>query len=122
MVVSFINFIILIIANINKKEKTKGQIIYNKTMSLFIVIFTIIIIISAIYRMYLYQEAYGYTYLRIFVDFILITEILISVPIIIKLLGKNIDILKTGIIITSFMYVVLKLYEYRQFYSKSKYR
>ena len=72
--------------------------------------------------MYLYQEAYGYTYLRIFVDFILITEILISVPIIIKLLGKNIDILKTGIIITSFMYVVLKLYEYRQFYSKSKYR
>ena len=107
MVVSFINFIILIIANINKKEKTKGQITYNKVMSLLIVIFTIIIIISAIYRMNLYQEAYGFTYLRILVDFVLITEILISVPIIIKLLGKNIDILKTGIIITSFMYVIL---------------
>lgn len=119
MVVSFINFIILIIANINKKEKTKGQIIYNKTMSLFIVIFTIIIIISAIYRMYLYQEAYGYTYLRIFVDFILITEILISVPIIIKLLGKNIDILKTGIIITSFMYVVLNFMNIDNFIAKA---
>ena len=107
MFVSFINFIILIVANVNKQEKTKSQKIYNKIMSLLIVVFTIIIIISAIFRMNLYQEAYGYTYLRIFVDFILITEGLISIPIIISLLGKKIDILKTSIVITSFMYVLL---------------
>ena len=92
MFVSFINFVILTVANINKIEKTKNQKIYNKIMSLLIILFTLIIIVSAFYRMNLYQETYGYTYLRIFVDFILITETLISVPIIIKLLGKNIDI------------------------------
>ena len=107
MCVSFINFVILIIANINKTEKTKGQKIYNKIMSLLIIIFTIIIIISAIFRMNLYQEAFGYTYLRIFVDFVLITEILISIPIVIYLLGKKIDVLKYSIVIASFMFVVL---------------
>ena len=107
MFVSFINFIILIIANINKTEKTKNQKNYNKIMSLLIVVFTIIIIISAFYRMNLYQETYGYTYLRIFVDFVLITEGLISIPIIIRLLGKKIDVLKVSIVITSFMFVIL---------------
>ncbi len=107
MFVSFINFVILIVANINKVEKTKSQKIYNKIMSLLIILFTIIIIISAFYRMNLYQETYGYTYLRIFVDFVLISEVLISIPIIIYLLGKKIDILKSIIIITSFMFVLL---------------
>lgn len=107
MFVSFINFVILIVANINKVEKTKSQKIYNKIMSLLIILFTIIIIISAFYRMNLYQETYGYTYLRIFVDFVLISEALISIPIIIYLLGKKIDILKSGIIIASFMFVIL---------------
>lgn len=107
MFVSFINFVILIVANINKVKKTKSQKIYNKIMSLLIILFTIIIIISAFYRMNLYQETYGYTYLRIFVDFVLISEVLISIPIIIYLLGKKIDILKSVIIITSFMFVLL---------------
>ena len=107
MFVSFINFVILIVANINKVKKTKSQKIYNKIMSLLIILFTIIIIISAFYRMNLYQETYGYTYLRIFVDFFLISEVLISIPIIIYLLGKKIDILKSIIIITSFMFVLL---------------
>ena len=107
MFVSFINFIILTIANINKQEKTKKQKMYNKIMSLLIIIFTIIIIASAFYRMNLYQETFGYTYLRIFVDFILITEGIIAIPIIIKILGIKIDLLKTSIIIISFMYVFL---------------
>ncbi len=118
MFVSFINFIILIVANINKMKKTKGQKVFNKIMSLLIVVFTIIIIVSAFYRMSLYQETYGYTYLRIFVDFILVTEMLISIPVIIYLLGKKIDLLKTGIIITSFMYVLLNFMNIDNFIAK----
>ena len=118
MFVSFINFVILIIANINKAEKTKNQRIYNKIMSLLIMIFTIIIILSALYRMNLYQAAYGYTYLRIFVDIVLITEGLISIPIIIYLLEKKIDVLKYGIIITSFMFVLLNFMNIDNFIAK----
>lgn len=115
MFVSFINFVILIIANINKQEKTNNMKIYNKLMSLLIVIFTIIIIISAIFRMNLYQEKYGYTYLRIFVDFVLITEGLITIPIIIKILGKKIDLLKASILIVSLMYVLINFMNIENF-------
>lgn len=118
MFVSFINFVILIIANVNKQEKTKSQKIYNKIMSLLIMVFTIIIIISAFYRMNLYIETYGYTYLRIFVQFILITEILISIPIMIKLLGAKIDLVKTSIVITCFMYLILNFMNINNFIAR----
>ncbi len=104
MFVSFINFAILFVINMNKEIKAKK---YTKFMSLLMILFTVVIILSAFYRMNLYQEVYGYTYLRIFVYFALITELLLVVPIIIYVLGKNIDIVKTSIIIVSTMYVIL---------------
>ena len=104
MFVSFINFAILFVINMNKEIKAKK---YTKFMSLLMILFTVVIIVSAFYRMNLYQEVYGYTYLRIFVYFALITELILVVPIIIYILGKNIDILKTSIIIVSAMYVIL---------------
>lgn len=104
MFVSFINFGILFVINMNKEIKAKK---YTKFMSLLMILFTVVIILSAFYRMNLYQEVYGYTYLRIFVYFALITELLLVVPIIIYVLGKNIDIVKTSIIIVTTMYVIL---------------
>ena len=64
MFVSFINFAILFVINMNKEIKAKK---YTKFMSLLMILFTVVIIVSAFYRMNLYQEVYGYTYLRIFV-------------------------------------------------------
>lgn len=107
MFVSFINFIIIFIAKINKQEKTKNETKYTKYMSILTIIFTIIIIISAFYRMSLYEQEYGYTYLRLFVYFILITELIITIPVIAYILGKKIDLLKTIITITSTMYLIL---------------
>ena len=107
MFVSFINFIIIFIAKINKQEKTKNETKYTKYMSILTIIFTIIIIISAFYRMILYEQEYGYTYLRLFVYFILITELIITIPVIAYILGKKIDLLKTIITITSTMYLIL---------------
>ena len=101
MFVSFINFTIIFISNIGKRGK------YTKSMGLLMMLFTIIIIISAFYRMNLYEQAFGYTYLRLFVYFILATELILSIPIILYIIGKNIDLLKTGIIIGTTMYLIL---------------
>ena len=57
--------------------------------------------------MILYEQEYGYTYLRLFVYFILITELIITIPVIAYILGKKIDLLKTIITITSTMYLIL---------------
>lgn len=105
MFVSLINFGIIFISNINKKEKTEKK--YTKIMSILIIAFTIIIIISAFYRMYLYEQEYGYTYLRLFVYFILATELLITIPIIMYILKNNVNLVKSSIIIITTMYLIL---------------
>ena len=49
-------------------------------MCITMVIFTLVIIISAFARMTLYQQNYGYTRLRVLVDWALITEIILLIP------------------------------------------
>ena len=57
--------------------------------------------------MSLYEQEYGYTYLRLFVYFILATELILTIPIILYILEKNINLLKVSIIIVTTMYVAL---------------
>lgn len=105
MFVSLINFAVIFTSQIyTKKDKQKK---YTKVMSITIAIFTGIIIISAFMRMNLYEIEYGYTYLRLFVYAILITEFILLIPIIIKLLGKQINLLKITIIVITSVYVTL---------------
>lgn len=99
MFVSFINFALL---HISKKSGDK-----NKFLKIMIIIFTIIIVISAAFRMHLYEQEYGYTYLRLFVYFTLMTEILVLVPILARICGQRIDTFKTTIQIIVIMYVAL---------------
>lgn len=107
MFVTFINFIVLWIANSNKAEEEKSSKKYKKTMSIAIILFTIIIIISAFYRMNLYEQEYGYTYLRLFVYFALATELILTIPILLYLFEKKINLIKTSIAIVTVMYVGL---------------
>lgn len=107
MFVSFINFIVIFIANCNQKEKTVGQKKYTKFMNIVMIIATIIIILSAFYRMNLYEQEYGYTYLRLFVYFILATELLLMVPTMLYCIGKKINVLRSSLIIGITMYVIL---------------
>ena len=107
MFVTFINFAIIIVTSINQKEKSEKQIKYQKIMNLLLIIFTIIIIISAFFRMNLYEQKYGYTYLRLFVYYILWSEIIYMIPLTLYILGKKIDLLKSGIMIITAMYLIV---------------
>ena len=54
MIVTIINFIIILITNANKRETTKFTENYTKVMNLFLIIFTVVMICSSFLRMYLY--------------------------------------------------------------------
>lgn len=99
MFVSFINFILLKIYT--NKEKSV------KILKVILIVFTIIIVISATFRMYLYEQEYGYTYLRIFVYFILLSEILILIPVLMKTLDRKVNVFKISLQIITFMYILL---------------
>lgn len=100
MFVSFINLALL-----KTIKNTEGRLI--KTLKILLVIFTMIIVISAMFRMYLYEQEYGYTYLRLFVYFILATEILILIPILMNICGQKLDTFNISLKIIICMYIIL---------------
>ena len=104
MIVSLINIVMILKANNKNLKETEKQEKYKKTMCIVMVIFTLIIIISAFARMTLYQQNYGYTRLRILVDYTLITEIILLIPTIIYILKNKIDLIKTYFVIIITMY------------------
>lgn len=103
MIISLINIVMMILAKVNK-EKTNS---YTKGMAILTLLFTIVILLSAFFRMNLYEKAYGYTYLRLFVYYILATEFILILPIGLWILDKKIDILKWTIGIATIMYMIL---------------
>lgn len=103
MIISFINIVMIMLAKVNKGNTSS----YTKGMSILILLFTMVILLSAFFRMNLYEKAYGYTYLRLFVYYILVTEFILILPIGLWILDKKIDILKWTIGIVTIMYMVL---------------
>lgn len=102
MFVSFINFGLILISNryYEKEEKIV------KISNLLLVVFTIIIAISAMYRMYMYETEFGLTYLRTFVYVILITEIIAFIPMVVYIFNKKFDFMKWYFIVGISAYCV----------------
>lgn len=107
MFVTLINFVIIITTSLNKRETTKGINIYTKIMNMLLIVFTIIMILSSFLRMYLYEQEYGYTFLRLLVYFILLTELILAIPTFVYVFNKKISLLKYYIVIISTMLVLL---------------
>ncbi len=107
MLVSFINFAIIIITNFNKEDEFSKTNKYTKIMNVLMAIFTIVIAISAFMRMNLYEREYGYTFLRLMVYVILLTEILMIIPTIIYIIKGKINLFKSYFIIAVTMYVMV---------------
>ena len=105
MVVSLINFLVLLKLRITKNRNRKDKKL--KVLGIFLLVFTICLDLIAGMRMFLYEQEYGYTYLRLLVYFVLITEIIITIPIFISLSGKKINVFRSILIIISVTYVGL---------------
>ena len=107
MIVSLINIVMILKANNKNLRETEKQEKYKKTMCIVMVIFTLVIIISAFARMTLYQQNYGYTRLRVLVDLTLITEIILLIPTVIYILENKINLIKTYFVIIITMYCIV---------------
>lgn len=104
MIVSLINFVIILITNSNKAEESSQ---YTKIMNVLMSIFTIIIAVSSFIRMNLYEQEFGYTFLRLMVYVILVTEIIMIIPTIYYIIKGRINLFKYYFIIALSMYVVV---------------
>lgn len=119
MIVSLINIFMILKANNKNLKETDKQVKYKKIMCIVMVIFTLVIIISAFARMTLYQQNYGYTRLRVLVDLTLITEIILLIPTIIYILKNKINLMKTYFIIIVVMYCIVNFINVDKFIVKN---
>lgn len=118
MIVTFINLIIILIGNNNKKENSKKENIYLKCMNLLLIIFTIVLVIVSFQKMYLYENNYGYTLLRLLVYVTLITELILLIPTAIYVINRKINIFHYYFTIIIVMYVILNFINIDQIIAK----
>lgn len=103
MFVSLINFTIILLSNKYSKDKET----YIKILKLFLVFFTIVIVICSMQRMYMYEMEYGLTYLRAFVYMILLTELAIWIPTTISIFNTKFDFVKWNMLIILCVYCMI---------------
>ena len=118
MIVTVMNLIIILIANNNQKEVTKKEDRYLKCMNLFMIAFTVILLVVSFQKMYLYESNYGYTLLRLLVYITLITELILLIPTAIYILNKKINIFHQYFIIIIIMYIAINFVNIDQVIAK----
>ncbi len=105
--VSVINFIIILVAvSFIRKENRKIHLA-SKVLLSFLVGFTLVLLISAFYRMLIYEQAYGYTYLRIFVQAFMVLLFFLFIINVIYVWYTKLPIIKSYFVMTLIVYTVL---------------
>lgn len=104
VLVTVINFTILIITTIYTKKENKLSGILNAAYTLLIV-FTLNMLYSAHYKMSLYESAFGYTYLRIFVHLFLVLLFILFLIALTGIWVKKLPVARLSIIAALLMYI-----------------
>lgn len=105
--VAVINFLIIFLAvSFLKKENKKSNIAIKILLSL-LVGFTFVMLASAFYRMLVYEEAYGFTYLRIFVQAFMVLLFFLFIINIVFIWYERLPIIKAYFIATLAVYIIL---------------
>ena len=107
IIVTIINFGILIFGITFVKKDSKRIFTAIRAFLTLLVIFTFILLISAFYRMTVYEQAYGFTYLRIFVQVFMIMLFFLFVINIIYIWYQKLPIIKSYFIISLAIYIIM---------------
>jgi hypothetical protein len=105
--VSLINFSILLF-NINFTRDTDKKLYFLvKLLNTFLILCTLIMLYSAHYRMWLYEDAYGYTYLRVFTHSFMVFIFILLIVTAVKVWNDKLLLLKYYIVIGLVCYMAI---------------
>jgi len=107
VVVSIINFGILLFGIVFVKKENKKIFTAIRAFLTLLVVFTFVLLASAFYRMLVYEQAYGFTYLRVFVQTFMIMLFFLSIVNIIYIWYSKIPIIKSYFIISLAVYIII---------------
>jgi hypothetical protein len=106
ILVTIINFTLLIASTLFTKKESPLKGILNSAYTL-LVLFTFNMLFSAHFKMSLYESAFGYTYLRIFVHFFLLLLFILFVIVLAGIWINKIPVAKLSIIAALLMYLFI---------------
>lgn len=107
--VTVINFSIILIGVNRTKVSSKKMSIFCNILYSLLIVFTLTMLYSANYKMRLYENTYGYTYLRVYVHLFMILLLILNVGAMCALWNKKINLYKSALIITIIFYSVVNL-------------
>jgi hypothetical protein len=107
VVVTIINFAILIFGITFVKKESKRIFTAIRALLTLLVIFTFILLVSAFYRMTVYEQAYGFTYLRIFTQAFMVMLLFLFIINIIYIWYPKLPIIKSYFIVSLAIYIIL---------------
>ncbi|MCL5071126.1 MAG: DUF4173 domain-containing protein [Actinobacteria bacterium] len=107
IIVTIINFGILIFGITFVKKDSKKIFVTLRAFLTLLVVFTFILLISAFYRMLVYEQAYGFTYLRIFVQAFMVMLFFLFIINIIYIWYQKLPIVKSYFIISLAIYIII---------------
>ena len=107
IIVTIINFGILIFGITFVKKDSKRIFTVIRVFLTLLVIFTFILLVSAFSRMTVYEQAYGFTYLRIFVQAFMIMLFFLFVINITYIWYPKLPIIKSYFIISLAIYIIM---------------
>lgn len=107
VVVSIINFGILLFGIVFVKKENKKMLTAIRAFLTLLVVFTFVLLSSAFYRMLVYEQAYGFTYLRVFVQTFMIMLFFLFIVNIIYIWYPKLPIIKSYFIISLAVYIIM---------------
>jgi len=119
LMVTIINFTLLLSSVKFTRKDGKSVARTVRILHSFLVICTMVILVSAYLRMSLYEAAYGYTYLRVLTHSFMIFLFILFVIAFYKVWNERISLLKPYIIITLISYLILNYANIDAFIAKN---
>lgn len=107
LLVTMLNFLLILISLHFSRSFNMRAMKWIQRLLLFMGIFTYIMIYSSFYRMGLYSQNYGYTYLRIFVYFFLFLEVPLLGATLVYIYNNNFNLIRIYLVTGLVFYMVL---------------
>ncbi len=131
-IIAAINFVIISVASIVTKKKENGKrAAFVNALIVFIAVFTLLLIATALAKMILYIDIFGMTRLRILTSAFMVFLALLFIAVILRVYIKKIPVVKTGIVAATVILLIIgfadvdktvaryNLYAFEQGYTKS---
>ncbi len=105
--VTFINFVLLIICMKVMKRGNKVLTAFCNITFTFLILFTLIMLYSAHFKLSLYENSYGFTYLRVFVHLFMLLLLILCITALIGIWYRRLPMVKAIIIISITFYTAV---------------